>query len=862
MGEVFKAHDSRLKRDVAIKVLPAELALDPDRCARFEREARAVAALSHPNILAIYDFSVVEGRACAVTELLEGETLRARLGQGPLPMRRAVEIAAQIARGLAAAHDRGIVHRDLKPENVFLLKDGQVKILDFGVAKAAADMQHSDGETVAGTHPGMVMGTVGYMAPEQVRGEAVDGRADLFAFGAVLYEMVSGRRAFQRDTAAETMTAILKEDPPDLSTSRTDLPPVLDAIVRHCLERNPAERFQSARDLMFNLQSVLTGSGSGPVASAKGPTSGRAMSLRERGAWLGVAVSIAGLVTAVAMWRRAPPAGDLRVARFQVLPPEKTSWAAPLGSPDGSNSGSISPDGTMLAFVVADSTGKPLLWIRPIDSFIARPLAGTEGAAFPFWSGDSRSLGFFTQARLKKIAAAGGPAQTLCEVAGTPRGGAWNRNGDILFGTSGTRIRRISSNGGEPVPIVDVTDENAGQTWPYFLPDDRHFLFYSSASRAVFVGSLDSPTSKRVLASDSNAVFAPPAQILFVREGSLLAQGFDATRLELIGDARPIAEGLGWSVAPWNVAAFSVSTTGTVTYRASGGNRSQFTWFDRAGRELSTVGAPGDYLAPALSHDETRIVFTRRDDQPAGDIWMYDIPTQTASRLTFEPDTETYPTWTPDGSAIIYSSVKEGIVEKSVSAGGALKTLLPQPKNSLLVPMHVSSDGQRLVFFGDMGASTGFDVYTLPMTGGTPIPLVQSPLTDAEPALSPDGNWIAYAGTETGRYEVFVQSTQSAGSRSQISTNGGRQPMWRRDGRELYFVTEDRKLYAVEVKVGPTFQAGTPRFLFDIPSVTVAVRNSYVPTADGQRFLVNKQLNTAVSPINVVFNWGAEPRTP
>jgi Tol biopolymer transport system component len=851
MGEVYRARDTRLGRDVAVKVLPSSVAIDPDRRARFEREAKSVAALSHPNILAIFDFALHDGVACAVTELLEGETLRATLSQGPLSVRRAIDTAIQIGRGLAAAHDKGIVHRDLKPENVFLLSDGQVKILDFGLAKAVAEGAGSENATVAATDPGTVMGTVGYMAPEQVRGQTVDARADLFALGAVLYEMLSGRQAFHRETAAETMTAILKEDAPELTAGRADLPETLGTIVRHCLERNPAERFQSARDLVFNLQSLAHTAGSGSAAAVKAVGPRARLAWREGLAWALVAALAIGVGVLI---QRSTAARPSAVVRLQVTAPAQTTWASPLGAPDGSNGGTISPDGTMLAFAAADASGKALLWVRRVDSFTARALPDTDGAAFPFWSPDSRSIGFFTTTKLKKISAEGGAAQTLCEIPTTPRGGSWSERGVILIGTSGSAIRRTTIDGGAPVPVTGLDAQNAGQQWPSFLPDGRHFLFYSASTRAVFVGSLDSPATTRLVASDSNATYAPPGMILFVREGSLLAQGFDVGRLEMKGEAHPIAERVAWAVAPWNLAAFSVSRTGTLTYRLGGGSRTQFAWFDRAGRELATVGPPGDYLAPALSPDETRLAYGRRDDQPAGDIWTLDLGRQTPLRFTFSPDTDVYPVWTSDGSTIIHSSVREGLLARPLGGTAPAKQLFA-PTMSMLIPTQVIDNDRVLVFFGDMGTATGFDIFTNPLSGGTPTAVVQGPLTDAEPDVSPDGRWIAYATTETGNYEVFVQPLPPTGAKWQVSTGGGRQPRWRRDGRELYFVTNDRKFYVVDVRAGATFEFGTPGKLFDMPSNTVSVRNSYEPSKDGQRFLVNKLLDTAMPPINVVVNW-------
>ena len=858
MGEVYRARDARLGRDVAVKVLPASVASDPDRRARFEREARAVAALSHPNILAIFDVGLADGTAYAATELLEGETLRASL-VAPLPPRKAIEIVSQIARGLSSAHGKGIVHRDLKPENLFLTSDGQVKILDFGLAKAMSDGDAA--ETVVGTDPGTVLGTVGYMAPEQIRGQTVDGRADLFALGVVFYEMLSGRPAFERETAAETMTAILKEDPPDLSTGRADLPASLENIVRHCLERNPAERFQSARDLVFSLQALSSTTGSGPVA-ATALTGRSRLGRREVAAWAIVAALTVALGAGWVMWRRGHSSGAPPVApRFQVNPPDKSSWVATLGAPAGSNSGTISPDGRTLAFVATDTTGKPGLWIRPIDSFNARPLAGTDGASFPFWSPDSRFLGFFTQTRLKRVPADGGAVQTVTELNSTPRGGTWGAEGVILLATAGSPIWRVSADGGSLTAVSKPDAKNPGHQWPSFLPDGRHFLYYGAGTRAVFLGSLEAGSIKELLTSDSNAIFAPPGHILFIREGALFAQPFDAERLELVGEVAPVVTQVSWSISPWNLGAFSVSANGTLTYRRGGGSSGQFAWYDRSGRQLQLVGPPGDYGAPALSPDETKVAFTRRDDQAAGDIWTMDLERQTLSRFTFDAGSDIYPVWSSDGRTIVHESTRDGLFARNADGTGTAAHLYKTP--SSLIPVQVLSDRKLLLFFADFGDPTGFDIFTLPLDGDNPkpVPAVRNPVTDSEPMLSPDGRWLAYASVENAEYDVFVQPFPATGAKWQISVGGGRQPAWRRDGRELYFVTNDGRFYVVDIRPGDTFDFSAPRLLFKMPANTISVRNSYVPSRDGQRFFVNMSLDTAVPAINVDLDWAAA-RTP
>ena len=865
MGEVYRARDARLGRDVAVKVLPASVANDPDRRARFEREARAVAALSHPNILAIFDVGLTDGTAYAATELLEGETLRASLG-APFPPRKAIDIVSQIARGLSSAHGKGILHRDLKPENLFLTSDGQVKILDFGLAKAMSEGDAA--ETAVATDPGTVLGTVGYMAPEQIRGQAVDGRADLFALGIVFYEMLAGRRAFERETAAETMTAILKEDPPDLSTRRADLPPSLENIVRHCLERNPAERFQSARDLVFSLQALSSTTGSAPVAATA--LTGRSpgpLGRREVAAWAIVAALTVALGAGWVMWRRGHSSGAPPVApRFQVNPPDKSSWVATLGAPAGSNSGTISPDGRTLAFVATDATGKPVLWVRPIDSFDARPLAGTDGASFPFWSPDSRFLAFFTQTRLKRVPADGGAVQTVTELNSTPRGGTWGAEGVILLATAGSPIWRVSADGGSLTAVSKPDAKNPGHQWPSFLPDGHHFLYYGAGTRAVFLGSLEAGSIKELLTSDSNAIFAPPGHILFIREGALFAQPFDAERLELVGEVAPVVTQVSWTISPWNLGAFSVSANGTLTYRRGGGSSSQFAWYDRSGRQLQLVGPPGDYGAPALSPDETKVAFTRRDDQAAGDIWTMDLARQTLSRFTFDTGSDIYPVWSSDGRTIVHESTRDGLFARNADGTGTAAHLYATP--SSLIPVQVLSDRKLLLFFADFGDSTGFDIFTLPLDGDNrkPVPAVRNPVTDSEPMLSPDGRWLAYASVENAEYDVFVQPFPATGAKWQISVGGGRQPAWRRDGRELYFVTNDGRFYVVDVHPGATFDFSAPRLLFKMPANTISVRNSYVPSRDGQRFFVNMSLDTAVPAINVDLDWaatrtrGAEPR--
>jgi Tol biopolymer transport system component len=863
MGEVYRARDARLGRDVAIKVLPPSVATDPDRRARFEREARAVASLSHPNLLAIFEFAIEGATPYAVTELLEGETLREMLvasathaAPGGLPVRKAVDIGLQVLRGLAAAHDKAIVHRDLKPENIFVSRDGHVKILDFGLAKPFADASGHDAATAMATDPGTVVGTVSYMAPEQVRGLPVDGRTDLFAFGAVLYEMLAGRRAFARDTAAETMTAILKEDPPELAASRTDLPASLDVIVRHCLERNPNERFQSARDLAFNLQAASLGSGSGPASTVSVIAARRPrVSLREAIAWTAAGALAMALISVAVMWRgtssRSATAAPIR---FQIAPPLGKSWSAPLGSPAGSNGGTISPDGRTVVFVSPDANGKDVLWVRQVDNFTATALAGTEGAAFPFWSPDGQSLAFFTQTRLLRIAASGGPIQTVCELSSTPRGGSWGQQGVILFATAGSAVMRVSATGGQPTAATKPDAANPGHQWPSFLPDGERFLFYGSGTGEVFLASVKAATVKSVLKSDTNATFVPPGDLLFVREGTLFVQRLDMDRFEPAGEPVPVVPNVSWTVSPWNHGAYSASWNDVLTFRHAGGNTTQLAWLDRAGRRIQTMGPPGEYVSPTLSPDETRVAFARRDGSSSSDIWIMDLSRQTMSRYTFGKGSKVYPVWSTDGQTIAYQSTREGLFTKN--ADGAGETVRVLTSASGVIPVQLVPELKLLLFFADFGTGTGFDIFTLPLTpNALPVPVIQSSAIDVEPQLSPDGHWIAYSSTEAGGYNVYVQPYPTTGVKHQITTAGGRQPSWRRDGKELFYATNDAKLYAVDVKTGSTFQFESPHFLFEMSANTISVRNTYVASRDGQRFLVNQLLDTAVPPISVDLDW-------
>ena len=637
MGEVYRARDEKLNRDVAIKVLPATFSQDTDRLRRFEQEAQAAGTLNHPNILAVYDVGTHDGAPYVVSELLEGETLRERLDTGPIAQRKAIDYAIQVAHGLTAAHDKKIVHRDLKPENLFITKNDRVKILDFGLAKLvepAADIAQTDVPTrKVNTEPGRVLGTVGYMSPEQVRGQIVDARSDMFSFGAVLYEMLTGQRAFSGDSTVETLNAILKEEPQEFSATNRNLAPALERVVWHCIEKRPELRFQSASDVAFALEHLSGVSSLGSTAT--GVIAARLTSKnRERLVWIGVVALLSLAALSLALLYLRGSSSELRVHRLSILPPEKTflmAGQAPL----------ISPDGKVLAFVAMDASGKSLLYVRPLDSLVPQPLTGTDGAILPFWSPDSRSLGFFAGGKLKKIEISGGQPTTLAN-APNARGGAWNREGVIIFcPTPPAPLFRIPASGGEATPIntVDMT-QGFGPRWlPNFLPDGRHYLYIASirnVQRELRVGSLDSNDSKLLLSVYSNAVYAPPGYLIFRREATLMAQRFDADKLAVAGDPFPIAEDVGFDATSYQ-GFFSVSDNGVLVYHSGAAGKTQFTWIDRTGKELGIVGESADQGDLQLSPDGARLAFRQVEFRTGAiNIWLMDLARGTASRFTFE----------------------------------------------------------------------------------------------------------------------------------------------------------------------------------------------------------------------------------
>jgi serine/threonine protein kinase len=876
MGEVYLARDPKIGRDVAIKVLPQSLADDKERLARFEQEAQAAGSLNHPNILAIYDVDSENGTAYVVSELLKGETLREMMGGSPMPLRKAVDYGLQAAHGLAAAHEKGIIHRDIKPENLFVTSDGRVKILDFGLAKLTesnGDGGNSDLPTrKVNTDAGAVMGTVGYMSPEQLRGNPVDARTDIFSFGAVLYEMLAGRKAFHHDSTADTISAILREDPPDLSETNGSVNPGLERVVRRCLEKNREARFHSASDLAFALDSL-----SGPPSTTELRQGVETETLRpqkqfSRLPWLGWAVAgllLLGLVGLAVMYlRRGSP--ETEVMRFALTPPGKSSFG---------DAAVISPDGNQIAFVAVAESGDTSLWVRSLDSVDARQLAGTEGASYPFWSPDSRMIGFFAGGKLKRIDQNGGPTQTLADASSDPRGGAWGPDGTILYGPNTTSpLYKVPATGGQAVPATTL-DASLGETshrWPSFLPDGKHFIYFvrgpAKDKQGLFVGSLDSQERKSILNTEVQGMYAsgPNASaghLLFVKENSLLAQAFDPVRLEMSGDPVVLVQrvlNFPTQVGPTAHACFSVSNNGDLVYRTGGTQTTQMTWFDRSGKQLDAVSPPGFYNEPQISPDGKKVLIGREEDS-APEIAVIDLTRGLVTRLTFDPAPDFSAVWSPDGTRVMYSSQRDSkfsIYQRLASGAAGDELVLASGRGNIYVD-DWSRDGKYLIYEADNGAETKLDIMVLPLTGERkPYPYVWSQFNETHARLSPDGRWLAYVSDESGRAEVYVQSFPDPSGKWQISVAGGDQPQWSDDGKELYYMAVDRNLMSVPISSASGFEAGRPVVLFptrtQISSLTDD-RNTYAPNRDGTKFLISTLVDDRnAHPLTLVLNWASE----
>jgi len=849
MGEVYRARDKRLDRDVAVKVLPAAVANNPDRLARFEREAKAVAALSHPNILAVFDTGYDDGRRFVVTELLEGESLGTALGRGPLPRSQAIDIGIQLARGLAAAHDKGLVHRDLKPDNVFLLPDGQVKILDFGLARQAGS---GDAEVtnLPTTDPGTVLGTLGYMAPEQARGQQVDARADLFSFGALLYEMLSGRPAFRRATAADTMTAVLTADPPPLDADALQVPIALQRVVEHCLAKNREQRFQSAKDLAFALETNRgSSSGSGDRLTPASPS--RRAALMTWAPWAVAAVAVMALA-GVLVVRTDPTTPDPDTVTFEIPPAKDTATGYVV----------LSPDGSRLVFRVGEIGGQRKLWLRSLGSLTAQPLGGTEEAERPFWSPDGRSIGFFAGKQIRKLDLTSGTVQVLVDAGiGTANGGAWGNRNDVIYSANLSGLFRIAAEGGRPQPLttLDIAHHETRHYFPSMLPDGDHFVFVVTSeqadTRGLWIASMSTPEKRQRLLPDLSQGQYAHGQLLFVRGGALMAQPFDPVGLTLSGQAQPIVGKVSYNPV-LGYGDFSVSDT-TLAYLPVA-EPWRLTWFDRTGRSLGAFGAGGAYNAIALSPDGARVaVDGPMSLEPYYELSVVEPSRGTTTQVTFGAESGNFPIWSPDGATLVFGSNRSGhydIYRKPALTSGGEEVLLASDRNKFV--MDWSRDGRRLLYGETDPATLKEGLWTLPMTGDRTPSIYLPPSADRRDGrFSPDGRFVAYSSDEsTSSVQVFVETFPAGSGKWQISTAGGSRPVWRADGRELYYLGPHAELMAVPMTLTPQLTAGAPVKLFD--SWARGFLAGYDVSRDGQRFVMSAPgADFTPTAATVILNW-------
>ena len=850
MGEVYRARDTKLNRHVAIKFLLPAVANDPDRLARFSREAQFLASLNHPHIAQIHGLEDAGGLHALVMELVEGPTLADRIAQGALPLDETLPMAKQIAEALEAAHEQRIVHRDLKPANIKVRADGTVKVLDFGLAKAfdptgsaRLDAMNLPTLSVPATQAGIILGTAAYMSPEQARGRPVDKRADLWAFGAVLYEMLTGQRAFAGDAVSDILASVLMQEP-NWSGLPPQTPAPIRRLLRRCLEKDPSRRLDSAAGARLEIDDALKG----PRTDADVVPS--ATRNRERLAWTALAVvTLIAVVAVVRTFRPVPPESQIRLDIATLPTTDRESLA-------------ISPDGHNVVFV-ATPDGEPRLWLRSLDS-TARPLAGTDNASFPFWSPDSRSVGFFGGGKLKRIDLVSGSVHALADADG--RGGTWSLSGVIVFSPSPAGpLFRVPASGGEAVALKLDVPHTSTAKFPHYLPDGRRFLFYAEGSpdsQGIYLGSLDSSETKRLTAADTAGAYLPPGWLLFIRQGTLVARHFDLSREELTGDPVTVADQVGFDSRS-NVGAFSVSAAGIVAYR-SGGPPRQLMWFDRSGKALETMGAPdeNDLVAPALSRDGRRVV-VHRVVQGNTDLWLLDGARMT--RFTSYPGMDRFPLWSPDGGRVVFGSNRKGARDlywKPSSGAGTEELLLESPQDK--APNSWSPDSHFLLYT-NMDPKSGPDLSVLPLDGDRkPFVFLSTRFDERVGQFSPDGHWVAYQSNASGRNEVYVRPFPGPGGESQVSTSGGIQPRWRPDGKELYYIAPDGKLMAVPITVkGATLEPGVPAVLFRTRiwggGTNAGSRQQYDVALDG-RFLINVTTADATNaPITVLLNWKPKP---
>jgi Tol biopolymer transport system component len=851
MGEVYRARDTKLKRDVALKVLSADVAESRERILRFQREAEVLASLNHPNIAHLHGLVESEGVTALVMELVEGEDLAQRLKRGPIPIDEALAIARQIAEALETAHEQGIIHRDLKPANIKVRSDGVVKVLDFGLAKAldptlSAASNHSLANSPTFTSPaatmhGVVLGTTAYMSPEQARGKPVDKRTDVWAFGVVLFEMLTARRPFDGETVSDSVAAILKTDP-EWSALPADTPFLIKRLLRHCLNRDPRERLGDMRDARIEIAEAHTTAQPGEISATRHSS---------RAAWLVSAVSLLGIAAvgvafALGFIQLTPTPTAPVEARFTVEPPKDVRASfRPV----------VSPDGAHIAYVGFDKGGFPAAWIHTLADGTSRRLAGSErlfSGASMFWSPDSKSIGFFADGKLKRVDLESGSAIVVCDVAES-RGGSWNRRGDIILAIGGNApISRVPASGGTPEPVTVVDqDGTESHRQPHFLPDDDHFVFleFRDGIARLMLSSLSRRVSTELRLADGLTGFIEPDVVLLAIGGQLLAQRLDVTGATLVGEAVPVVALQPSGAGIWA----SVSNTGTIAYRPprAAGN-SVLAWVDRKGNATRLPLPPRAYFDPSLSPDGRHIAMSVRDETGMH-IWVYDVQRGSLGKRTFE-SINAFPIWSRDGRSLTFSTgqTQVGPVLQITAdgSGKATAVITSDQVPGQKIPGSWSADGTLLTF------QRSQDVF-IRSADGSVTPLLTAPVFEREARFAPRGGWIAYRSNESGRDEVYVQSYPLGTGKWQISTDGGAQPMWNPKGTELFY-KNGNQLMAVPIELSPTFKPGKPELLFQmpLPESTPGDPSRYAVTPDGQRFLViTTETTQDDSPVHVILNW-------
>jgi Tol biopolymer transport system component len=859
MGEVYRARDTKLGRDVAIKVLPANFVNDPERLARFQREARMLAALNHANIATIYGLEQSDGMTCLVMELVSGETLAERVKAGPLGIEEALKIAVQIAEALEAAHEKSIIHRDLKPANVKVTPEGKVKVLDFGLAKAFSgdaandDPSNSPTLSMAATMQGVIIGTAAYMSPEQARGKACDKRTDIWAFGCVLYELLTGKQTFKGEDVTDIFAAVLRADP-DWKALPAATPLKVRDLLRRCLQKDKAQRLRDSGDARIEIQEALSSPTEGPTAIVPAESGWR------HAVVLGLVAVVAAVVGGLAVWN-LKPSPPRPVTRSVInLPPGQQLAGMDIGP-----SLAISPDGTRLAYV-ARQAGTQQLYVRAMDSLEAKTIPGTEGATNPFFSPDGQWLGFFANRKLKKVSLNGGAPLALAN-APFDGGAAWGSQASIAFSPSNaSALQQVSDAGGALQPLTRLAKGDGSHRWPDFLPGGKAVLFGSGTAGALFVsaqvGVLSITTGERkdLIQGGMYPRYAPTGHLVYAQSGVLMAAPFDPQRQTVTGTGSPVEEGVMQSPTNGH-AQYSFSATGALVYVPGGVQATQLrmVWVSRNGAEQPLAAPANSYLNPRVSPDGRHVAvgITSQESQ----IWQYDISRETLTRFTFEGTVNGYPAWTPDGKRMAFISNKEGplnIFWQLADGSGGLERLTTS--DDVQTPNSWSPDG-KLLAFNELTPSTGIVVSVLRLSDRKAQPILQTQFNESAPRFSPDGRWLAYVSDESGRYEIYVQPYPGPGGKWQISTDGGTEPVWNPNGRELFYRSGD-KMMAVDIATQPSFIVGKPLMLFEGQyRPTPVTFPNYDVSPDGQRFLMLKpseQAQTAPTQINVVLNWFEE----